>query len=532
MHKRPPTQLSWAEALPIVRRELQIAARRKITFRLRFAAALAGAVVFIAITLIVPEFSTVHGEAVFWLGSTVAALVCALSGLSLTIDSLIKEKREGTLGLLFLTRLSGLDIILGKLAAAALSAGAIAFSFLPFLAISVCLGGVTAAQFWKMSGALLLLLGYSLTLGIFLSALLRREALAGLIFLAAIFMPIILHSIILVRPAAISALWQISNPFLLILSIIDLGKVTAANSFAPKDLAAASGFLQALAIPLLIFFSAIILPRTVKATSLSPIRNLKQRAKLPWSARLRRAALQQTPTLWLHARKNHPLALLWMCLVGWLIVRSAGFLPPQAESIYAFLLAILPKFFVAWHASGIMADERRAGGLEILLTTPIATRELLAGKMRAIQRQFLPALVFALVVQWLSGTHSWAMNKSITAEATLLFAMMITLLIDVYAIAWIGLWQGLHARDRASALFRTSLLGLFAPWIPPVLFGAIFHALFEPLWMRQVEFVFIPLYIGATVLTVAIACWAMGRLHDGLRGAGAERWTRRLAALA
>ena len=53
-------------------------------------------------------FCILTGSAVFY---------CLLSGVWFTADCLSEEKREGTLGLLFLTDLKGYDVVLGKLVA-------------------------------------------------------------------------------------------------------------------------------------------------------------------------------------------------------------------------------------------------------------------------------------------------------------------------------------------------------------------------------------------------------------------------------
>ena len=48
-------------------------------------------------------------------------LFCLFAGRRSSADCLSSEKREGTLGLLFLTDLKGYDIVLGKLAATSLN---------------------------------------------------------------------------------------------------------------------------------------------------------------------------------------------------------------------------------------------------------------------------------------------------------------------------------------------------------------------------------------------------------------------------
>src|SRR5205807_7416749 len=102
-----------------------------------------------------------------WL--SVATTLCA--GLFFTSDCLSEEKREGTLGFLFLTDLRGYDVAGGKLLATSLRGFYGLLAVLPILAITLLMGGVTGAQFWKTSLALLNALFCSLAVGLFISAI-------------------------------------------------------------------------------------------------------------------------------------------------------------------------------------------------------------------------------------------------------------------------------------------------------------------------------------------------------------------------
>src|SRR5690349_5037274 len=95
------------------------------------------------------------------LGSTLFAILSWLSlaaalsaGLFLTSDCLSEEKREGTLGLLFLTDLRGYDVVAGKLLVTSLRASYALLAIFPILAIPLLMGGVSGAEFWKASLAL------------------------------------------------------------------------------------------------------------------------------------------------------------------------------------------------------------------------------------------------------------------------------------------------------------------------------------------------------------------------------------------
>src|SRR5262245_53284191 len=106
--------------LPIVERELRVASRKRSTHWVRIGGALVALVIgsgFLLLTMVTSfGFGTSSlGQGLFavltWLG--LAATLAA--GLFFTSDCLSEEKREGTLGFLFLTDLSGYEVALGKL---------------------------------------------------------------------------------------------------------------------------------------------------------------------------------------------------------------------------------------------------------------------------------------------------------------------------------------------------------------------------------------------------------------------------------
>src|SRR6478672_9571804 len=121
--------------LPIVGRELRVASRKGGTYWTRSliggAAVLVGGWFFGISAGMKPE-QTAQMTFV-WL-SIVGMIYALFAGRRFTADCLSSEKREGTLGLLFLTDLKGYDIVFGKLAATSLS------GFFGLLAIVPVLG--------------------------------------------------------------------------------------------------------------------------------------------------------------------------------------------------------------------------------------------------------------------------------------------------------------------------------------------------------------------------------------------------------
>lgn len=149
--------------LPIVERELRAAARHPSNYGLRLfgagaaviALGLAGCRHTPAPGRFVPGLQPFgeFGAALFgYLNGTLFFLIWTVVPL-MTADCLSRERREGTLGLLFLTPLSGRAVVIGKSLAQGLRAWTTFFAALPMLALPLFLGGVS----WKDLALALLL---------------------------------------------------------------------------------------------------------------------------------------------------------------------------------------------------------------------------------------------------------------------------------------------------------------------------------------------------------------------------------------
>src|SRR5262249_10875761 len=103
------------------------------------------------------------------------------TGVRSTADCVSEEKRDGTLGLLFLTDLKGYDVVGGKLVATSLNSFYGLTAIFPMLAIPLLMGGVTSGEFWRISLVLANTFFFSLATGMFMSAVSNsaRKAMAG-----------------------------------------------------------------------------------------------------------------------------------------------------------------------------------------------------------------------------------------------------------------------------------------------------------------------------------------------------------------
>src|SRR5256714_11846080 len=135
--------------LPVVGRELRAIARRPSAYWVRSVAALAAFLVmgYVALMSASGAPTAMQGRSLFDLLSLGAFVYCALAGVRGTSDALSMEKREGTLGLLFLTDLKGYDVVLGKLVSVSVNSLYAMFAIAPPLALAFMLGGTSVQQF-------------------------------------------------------------------------------------------------------------------------------------------------------------------------------------------------------------------------------------------------------------------------------------------------------------------------------------------------------------------------------------------------
>src|SRR5437660_3390979 len=139
--------------LPVAERELRVAARKRSTFRVRIIAALVAWIIgsgVLVLSRVGPGFGTPGlGRGLFGVLTWLSLAAALAAGLFFTSDCLSEEKREGTLGFLFLTDLRGYDVVLGKLLATSLRTFYALLAVFPVFAIPLLMGGLAGGEFWK-----------------------------------------------------------------------------------------------------------------------------------------------------------------------------------------------------------------------------------------------------------------------------------------------------------------------------------------------------------------------------------------------
>ncbi|WCJ59619.1 ABC transporter permease subunit [Fontisphaera persica] len=165
---------------PIERRELLVFSRRPATYSRRLLVPVA--VLCVVFLIFRSEGARLdqheQGMYIFHTTAWITFFYALLSGFVLTSDCLSKEKREHTLGLLFLTDLRSFDIVLGKLVSHSIVALSGLVATLPLLMLPVLMGGITFRQVWQMAATLLCTMLLSLAAGLFASSLFRNGRVA------------------------------------------------------------------------------------------------------------------------------------------------------------------------------------------------------------------------------------------------------------------------------------------------------------------------------------------------------------------
>ena len=162
-------------AAPVLRRELLEHARRASTHWLRVAGA--AGIMFLCWRVTGTQGTLLGGSGrPLFLGlNKLLFLLIWLVAPVMTADCLSREKREETIGLLFLTPLRPWELILGKVAVHALRGLTVMAAAVPVLVLPILVGGVGVPDAVRMLLFHLSALGMALASGILASALVRGE---------------------------------------------------------------------------------------------------------------------------------------------------------------------------------------------------------------------------------------------------------------------------------------------------------------------------------------------------------------------
>lgn len=491
--------------LPIVERELRAAARQPATYRTRTWCVIVTSLMAAGLVLLGDLTAPGTGNPVFPALATLAFLYCLVAGARYAADALSEEKREGTLGLLFLTDLRGYDIVLGKLVAVSARTFQGLFAFFPVLAIGLVMGGITNGEFWRAAASLSNALFFSLCVSLWVSSLSRtaHAALAGSAALL-VFLTVTGQGV----DWLLGQVWP--NSPLGLLRIVSPGGAAlyatdAAYQMRPER------FWQGLLLNHLLGWCFLALasvatphswqdrPVAVRDTEAEPREGKgASRPARPARSAQRRDLLDSNPIVWLAGRQASQARLLWIiiglgsCAAGVMFAISVwvGGSSFAFSSIVVFGLKLVLKLWVAWQACVTLAEARRTGAVELLLATPLRVDEIIRGHWQALQNMFLGPAVAVLLLSLLPAAEAYARDWPSASNfymfpiSVMTLFEMATYAFDLAALAWTGMWMGLSQPKLLQAYGKTVLFVIVVPALafcfPNVLFDLFFIA-----WARR-----------------------------------------------
>jgi ABC-type transport system involved in multi-copper enzyme maturation permease subunit len=471
--------------LPVVARELRVASRRSGTYWMRVSAtgtALGFALIaFFTFTRGTPV--DVMGGRMFLLLGWAGMVFALVVGIGATADTISKEKREGTLGLLFLTDLKGFDVVLGKMAASSLTVVYALMAMLPVLALTLLMGGVSFDAYLRVALTWLNGLFLALSVGMMVSALSRDDRVAfGNSYAALLGLAVMVPLIGLILQERFGN----HDWFLAFYMVSPL--TTLHFALAPNLSSQALGFWVSLVVTHLLAWIALGVACRVTKRAWHDAAPAKRPKRWPWpwrkSARLSeggafptrtiqgRSNLMINPIFWLLTRERWLRTYPWILLASivliwaWALTLSRNVLGLEASVGLGFLAHFLFKYWITTQAVHSFSRDRLGSALELILSTPIGVRQILSGVSIAMRHLFAAPLGVLLVAELLLvfvGLFQIYDRQPVPVLVFTILSGLVLMVADAWALTWVGVLAGLRARQAQIAVYRTLALVLLLP---------------------------------------------------------------------
>lgn len=487
---------------PIIERELRVATHKSGALKSRFLVATVGtAIVFLSLLLFRSGFAGQPLRKIFLYGGLYLAVMPAAQA---SVGLFCEERRNQTLELLYLTGMGAGELFIGKLLGGFLIASSELLALAPFMAVPFMSGGLSRDLFFATVACFPILLFATLAIGTLASVCCKDDGAAwggavGLIALVCLAVPLpYFLGYASTGAVPFSAKWLCFSPA--------FGPYLVATNFfrySPKYFWANAAITLAMGMCALAL-AALILNRNWRQQIVMLKGSSGWRGKWQnfvhgssaWRQTLRKKLLPMHAYQWLVEQNRRPLLTAWafvativfIWLMGWLAWPRA-WPTPMNFYITAFILIIGVQWIKVYAAARQMGFDRRDGGLELLLTTPLDPAEIVDGQLAALRSQFRPvkwALVglFALMMFGGYWTRSWTPGSRFSFFA-IWFFLILYAVYERNGMAGNSMWVALNTGRPSFAMFRTSRsrFGMLQHWYwfywmwsSPGMFRGLLHA--------------------------------------------------------
>ena len=232
-----------------------------------------------------------------------------------------------------------------------------------------------------------------------------------------------------------------------------------------------------------------------------------------------RQMLAVSPVWWLTSRNVHQRAGLWCAVIALALAGTFSWYYAGGNSgalwrLFgcAVLVHLGLSVWLAFEACHSFADARSSGAMELLLSSPLSVRQILRGQHLALRQLFLGPVVFLLSVEASLVVAQWwrmAQTGSSAFERVMLLLVLgfciVWFVLDLFAVAEVGMWHGLISRTPTQAVTKTVVMVLLLPLI----FLPCCSAVGPGLMVAK---------------SVMFFTWAQSRLETRFRQAATERY--------
>lgn len=466
---------------PVIIRELRASSRHWSTYGLRSLSAAAAIVAFLWFIFFDEEvallsrrgsllFATLHR--VIFVGIWIVVPLLAA-------DCLSRERREETLGLLFLTHLKAGEIVVAKVLARGLAALGLWAAVMPVTALPFLAGGLTWQEVALSFTLCFTALCATISAALLASALARRWGSAaagavtgsGAVFLGLVYLhgsivtfgtgPIGLGS----TATLVAIFFNFDNEWHEILANA-VPELRVAFLGATAGMAAASLLLLVLSV----LFAGAAVRRSWRDREKSPTQQQLESffctpmVLVSFFKRWMRRTLESNPVGWVELRSwsGRIVAFCWFAIMvsfSSLLMPGLHFTPGREDLFVFHVLLWLLLATMALIAAASFRRERENGVMELMLISPMPEQVIVSGRLRGLWMQFLPAFGAWLgIVLFIGG-----LLPAGTSGAAPVAQDLIAAIVTFFTLPIAGLYFSLAINNVIMAWALTLVIGVFVP---------------------------------------------------------------------
>jgi len=190
----------------------------------------------------------------------------------------------------------------------------------------------------------------------------------------------------------------------------------------------------------------------------------------------RRELLSSEPLRWLIGEQWSARIITWAVAILWALGMIALGYTRQWEllmivAIYGRVLLFPIKLMFAAQATRFFVDTRRTGAFELLLATPVTSREIIAAQWAMLRRIFLPpgllilssTLLVALFLSLVGNDDAGPRLVGMGFAGIFGLFALVGWVLDFFAMGALGMWLALTMRKPHLATGATILFVLILP---------------------------------------------------------------------